>query len=65
MNKQLERAEQSLSQATAALCEALCKANATEALLLLPLIKRASEVQNDAGAILSARIADQREGRPA
>jgi len=58
MNEALEKVEHDLGFASDGLREALHKASAVEALVLLPLIKRVNEARNEVAALFAARIAD-------
>jgi hypothetical protein len=55
MNKALKKAEHALGFASDGLREALTEANAVEALVLLPLIKRVNETRNKVAALLAAK----------
>jgi hypothetical protein len=55
MNEALEEVELDLGFASDGLREALRKASAVEALVLLPLIKRVNETRNDVAALIAAR----------
>ena len=58
MNEALEKVEHDIGFASDGLREALHKASAVEALVLLPLIKRVNEARNEVEALLAARIAE-------
>ena len=58
MNEALEKVEHDLGFASDGLREALHKASAVEALVLLPLIKRVNEARNEVAALFAARISD-------
>jgi hypothetical protein len=58
MNEALEKVNYCLGLASDGLREALHKASAVEALILLPLIKRVAEARTDAAALVTARGAD-------
>jgi len=58
MNESLEKAEHDLAFALDDLRDALRKASAVEALVLLPLIERVSEAWNEVTALIAAQISD-------
>jgi hypothetical protein len=58
MNELLEKVEHDLGFASDGLREALHKANAVEALVLLPLIKQVNDARNEVTALFAARISD-------
>ena len=64
MNEALEKVEHDLGFASDGLREALNKASAVEALVLLPLIKRVNEARNEVAALFAARIADTANAHP-
>jgi hypothetical protein len=59
MNDILEKVEYDLACAADGLREALHKASAVEAFVLLPLIKRVSEDKTDVSALIAALCADE------
>ena len=58
MNEALEKVEHDLGFASDGLREALHKASAVEALVLLPLIKQVNEARNEVAALFAARMSD-------
>ena len=58
MNESLEKAEHDLAFALDDSREALRKASAVEAIVLLPIIERVSEAWNEVTALIAAQISD-------
>ena len=63
MNESLEKAEHDLGFASDDLREALHKASAVEAIVLLPLIKLVNEARNEVAALSAARGAVRRAAK--
>jgi hypothetical protein len=57
MNESLDQAERDLAAASNELREALHRANAIEALVLLPLVHKVADVRNELAALIAARDA--------
>jgi hypothetical protein len=57
MTDTLNQAERHLASASDALREALCEANAIEALVLLPLVHKAADTRTELAALIAARDA--------
>ena len=63
MNESLEKVEHDLGFASDGLREALHKASAVEAMVLLPIIGQVAAARNDVAALIAARATDAAGGK--